>query len=168
MNSKKMVFVLSMCSLLFANQNLQAQILHHQTFSTQGKNILTSSGFFLSQSIGQNSPSGTFKNSEIVVQQGFQQYAVTKYRLNSVGFTTKVYPNPFVSSLTIEFSHSFNEEVEVTLYDLSGKLIKLSNEKLVGNIMNVNLEDVVDGQYILCLNFGLHKFSTKVIKKNKL
>jgi hypothetical protein len=165
---KNFIFVLFGGSILVANQNLQAQVLHHQTLLSQGKNVLTSSGFVLSQSIGQNSPSGTFKNSEIVVQQGFQQYAINKYSLNNGGITTKVYPNPFITYLGFEFSQSFNDVVQVGLYDLSGKLIKNIYEKLVGNVLNVDFEDVVDGQYILVLNIGSYKFSTKVIKMNKL
>ena len=63
-------------SLIFLG--LKAQVMHRQTLSSQGTNILTSSGFVLSQSIAQNSPSGTFKNSDIVVQQGFQQFVINK------------------------------------------------------------------------------------------
>lgn len=162
--SMKLIYL---CST-FIFMTLKAQVLHHQTFSSQGKKILTSSGFVLSQSIGQNSPSGTFRNSDIVVQQGFQQYAVNKYNINNNGITTKVYPNPFISYLSFEFSQSINDEIQVSLYDLSGKLIKFFYKRPVSNILNVDFDDILDGNYIVVLNVGAYRFSTKVIKMNKL
>lgn len=153
---------------VFIFLSMKAQILHHQTFSSQGKKVLTSSGFVLSQSIGQNSPSGTFKNSDMVVQQGFQQYAVNKYAINSNGVTTKVYPNPFVSDLSFEFSQSISDEIQVSLYDLSGKLVKNIYKKPENNILNVDFNNILDGHYIVVLNVGAYKFSTKIIKINKL
>ena len=147
---------------------LKAQVLHHQTLSSQGKNVLTNSGFVLSQSIGQNSPSGTFKNSEIVVQQGFQQYLINKGNINNSDIVIKVYPNPFISYMNFEFSQSLNDDVQVSLFDLSGKLVKNVYGKSSTNMFRVDFEDIVDGHYIVVLNVGTFKFSTKVIKINKL
>lgn len=148
--------------------SLKAQILHHQAFSSQGENGLTRSGFVIGQSIGQSSPSGTFRNSSFVVQQGFQQYAINKYTLTSSGINTKVYPNPFVSFLSFEFSQTFNDEIQVSLYDLSGILVKNIYKKSVNNILNVDFDDVKEGYYIVLLNVGSYKFSTKVVKINRL
>ena len=36
----------------------------------------------------------------------------------------KVYPNPFSETLTIEFELSQNEEVEIAVFDISGRLIR--------------------------------------------
>lgn len=160
----KILLLCACCSFI----SLSAQVLHHQTLSSQGKNRLISSGFVVSQSIGQNSPSGTFKNSEIVVQQGFQQYAMNKYIIGNSGITTKVYPNPFVFELNFEFSQSINDEIQVLLYDLSGKLVKSIYKKSFNKVLNVDFGDVLDGNYIVLLNIGAYKFSTKVIKMNKL
>lgn len=162
----KIILLCACCS--FINISLSAQVLHHQTLSSQGKNWLISNGFVVSQSIGQNSPSGTFKNSEIVVQQGFQQYAMIKYIIGNSGITTKVYPNPFVSELNFEFSQSINDEIQVLLYDLNGKLVKSVYRKSLNKVLNVDFGDVLDGNYIALLNLGAYKFSTKVIKMNKL
>lgn len=130
--------------------------------------MLTSSGLVVSQSIGQSSPSGTFKNSEMVVQQGFQQYAISKYSFSDSGIRTKIYPNPFISHLIFEFSESINDEVQISLYDLSGKLVKSLSRKPNNMILEIDFEDVLDGQYIVLLNDGAYKFSTKIIKMNKL
>lgn len=159
------IFLFCAC---FTFISLNAQVLHRQTLSSQGNNKLLFSGFVVSQSIAQNSPSGTFKNSEIVIQQGFQQYAINKYVISNSGITTKIYPNPFVSELNFEFSQSIKEDIQVLLYDLSGKLVKRFYKKSFSNVLNVDFGDVLDGHYIVLLNTGAYKFSTKVIKMNKL
>jgi Secretion system C-terminal sorting domain len=147
---------------------LKAQVLHHQSVSSQGSKKLTQSGFVVSQSIGQISPSGTFKNSDIVVQQGFQQYAVTKYTISSADIVTRVYPNPFVNSVSFEFSQAIDSEVQISLFDLSGKLIVTLLKKPTNKVLEIGLEDVFEGQYLVLLSAEGFKYGTKIIKTNKL
>jgi hypothetical protein len=148
--------------------NANAQVLHHQTFVSQGKNMKISNGYFLGQSIGQNSPSGTFKNSEMVVQQGFQQYVITRYSIKSSTITTIVYPNPFIADLNFEFSQIINDQIQVLLYDLSGRLVKSIFKKSADKVLSVDFGDVSEGHYFVLLSVGDYRFSTKVIKINKL
>jgi hypothetical protein len=46
-------------------------------FVAQGAKVSTASGLVVSQSIGQQSMAGSSKNG-VTVQQGFQQYAISK------------------------------------------------------------------------------------------
>lgn len=159
----KLIYLWVCCVFISSN----AQILHHQAFPAQGAQKLISSGFVIGQSIGQISPSGTFKNSTIAVQQGFQQYVLTNYNIGVNDFTTKVYPNPFVSSITFEFSKPIDYELQINLFDISGKLIKNLSQKPNINILTVHFDDIADGQYIVFLNSIDYTFSTKIIKMNK-
>lgn len=148
--------------------NTKAQVLHHQSFSSQGKNVLTSSGFVVSQSIGQQSPSGTFKNSQIVVQQGFQQNVLTNYGINS-NISFRVYPNPFFSNVNFEFTSEINEDVEVSFFDLLGRLVYKVKKKPLNNFLTIDsLDDILYGQYIVVLTTSSYKSSVKLIKINKL
>jgi hypothetical protein len=46
-------------------------------FVAQGK-VSTASGLVVSQSIGQQSMAGSYSKNGVTVQQGFQQYAISK------------------------------------------------------------------------------------------
>jgi hypothetical protein len=147
--------------------SLNAQVLHHQTISSQGSSNLTQTGFVVGQSIGQSSPSGTFSNSDLLVQQGFQQYATKKFDISSTGIKTKIYPNPFVSVLNFEFSQSIGI-VHVFLYDFGGKLVKRISGTPRNNVFTFNFQDVADGSYIVILSDDdKYKYSQVIFKKNK-
>jgi Secretion system C-terminal sorting domain len=147
---------------------LKAQVLHHQAVLSQGSKTLTQSGFVVSQSIGQISPSGTFKNPGVVVQQGFQQYAVTKYNITSNDIVTRVYPNPFVSSVSFEFSQVFDSEVQFSLFDLAGKLIIRLSKKPTNKVLEIDLNTVFEGHYLVLLSVEGYNYGTKIIKTNQL
>jgi hypothetical protein len=74
-----------------------SQVLHHQMFVAQGAKVSTASGLVVSQSIGQQSMAGSYSKNGVTVQQGFQQYAISKIVLvvpDDKAITTIVYPNP--------------------------------------------------------------------------
>lgn len=160
----KLIYLWACCVCISIN----AQVLHHQAFLSQGAQVVTSSGFVVGQSIGQNSPSGTFRNADIVVQQGFQHYVVANYNINVNTISTKAYPNPFVSTIVFEFSMPIDNEIQIALFDLSGKLIKTLTGKSINTTLSVDFDDILDGQYIVVLNVDGYKYSTKIIKMNKL
>jgi hypothetical protein len=163
-----MIRIHLICILAFISSN--AQILHHQTIASQGKSKLTSSGYYINQSIGQQSIGGSFKNSSKVVHQGFQHFSGNyflldfnfNYNLNLV----KVYPNPFVSFLNLEFLNDVNEKVEVTFFDLTGKLVHTVNQNPINSILLIELGFLQEGQYILKVNSSSSIFSTIIIKSN--
>jgi hypothetical protein len=47
-------------------------------FVAQGAKVSTASGLVVSQSIGQQSMAGSYSKNGVTVQQGFQQYAISK------------------------------------------------------------------------------------------
>lgn len=153
--------------LFFCSFSLFSQVLQRQSTSAQGKAIKIASGYNVSQSIAQNSPTGTYKNSNLIVQQGFQQYSNNKNVFKNI-ISTKVFPNPFISVLNFEFSQPISSEIQVGLFDLSGKLITSILCYSQGNMLNVDFHNIVEGNYIVVLTSRAFKYSTKVIKVNKL
>jgi len=74
----------------------------------------------------------------------------------------KVYPNPFLDYLSIEFENQL-DEVEITLFDVQGK--RLIQQTYI-NRENVlfRTEDLISGFYMLQLKIGDQIYRTKLIR----
>jgi endoglucanase len=63
-----------------------------------------------------------------------------------------VYPNPFTTSAKIEYSLSKNEDIEISIYNLSGQKIKTilnSNQPAGSYSLNLNRDNsILQGMYI--------------------
>ena len=160
MKFMKFLFLLLITHTLFGQ-------LHHQAFALQGKVSAISNGLVVSQSIGQQSIAGTAVNTSYVAQQGFQQSMVVNSVSNPLvpQVTAKFYPNPFVSTITFEFSTEINEEMAITIFDVSGKLVYKAKKTPVQNILTINaLESLSDGNYVIVLKAANYHFNAKLIK----
>lgn len=70
---------------------------------------------------------------------------------------TSVYPNPFNSSTTIQYGLSVAANIEIKLFDQSGRLLKVleNGYKASGfHSMNLTMSDFAAGTYILRLKSG--------------
>ena len=78
-----------------------------------------------------------------------------------------VYPNPTSNDITITFNSYSNENVNLSLYDVQGRLITSSKVASVVGDFNYNLamESVPTGFYLLKISQGNLNYTTKVIKK---
>ena len=82
-----------------------SQRLHHQMLSSQGATARTSGGVVVSQTIGQQSVTGNYKNSNFIVGQGFQQSNKMKSDSPSaVVIDAIAFPNPFIDKINFQFS----------------------------------------------------------------
>ncbi len=72
---------------------------------------------------------------------------------SSRGFSAVLYPNPANNQAFIRFELKHNQEVEFSLYDISGKLLQNYNEKyIVGNhLISINTEGLSNGIYFVKL-----------------
>ena len=75
-----------------------------------------------------------------------------------------IYPNPSASSFKVNYFSSSNEDVKVTSYDLTGRMIQSLtvkyesiNDQEIGN-------DYTPGVYVVVLNQGKISKSVRVIK----
>ena len=78
-----------------------------------------------------------------------------------------VYPVPTGGGLTLTYDLKVDEEVEVFVRDIAGKLVYLKNEEGKAGINNtaINLSAYKDGLYFLQLTNGEQTVTRKVIKQ---
>ena len=77
-----------------------------------------------------------------------------------------VFPNPFSNKLNVEFAGDYNDNIDINIYSIEGKLIK--NKIIQPNNKNItidNLGDLPSGIYLLKLKIGNSNYTRKVLKK---
>ncbi|MFN4082636.1 MAG: alkaline phosphatase PhoX [Bacteroidia bacterium] len=98
-------------------------------------------------------------------------YAFSKTLSITIGddeFTSvNVYPNPFYNEINVEFASSIEENVNVSIVDVNGKVYYNNNSKAnVGlNQININTDNLTNGIYIVKVVFGNNQAQTfKLVK----
>jgi phosphatidylserine/phosphatidylglycerophosphate/cardiolipin synthase-like enzyme len=78
--------------------------------------------------------------------------------------SVKVFPNPNSGNMTINFSSQSSEIANINVYDINGKLVYQSSQKLNQgqNFINLNL-DIPKGLYMLQINGESKNYSQKFI-----
>ncbi|MEE9349144.1 MAG: T9SS type A sorting domain-containing protein [Flavobacteriaceae bacterium] len=81
-----------------------------------------------------------------IVDKGI--HTIIKNNVNSTLYTTEnnfeslnfdIYPNPTVSEISIKLNNSFDSNIKISIFDISGKIIYLNNfNKLNDNIITIN------------------------------
>jgi hypothetical protein len=76
-----------------------------------------------------------------------------------------IYPNPSVGNFNIEYHASTEQEVKVTVYDISGKIICTQTypSEPGENLINMSLPDLMNGVYLLDFNNTTEKSIYKII-----
>jgi len=72
--------------------------------------------------------------------------------------TIDLYPNPTQQEITIDIKN-YNGSVETQIYDLSGRILEITNSK------NINLENYANGIYIFKINYANKAEELKVVKR---
>lgn len=121
--------------------------------------------YIVSQSIGQASVIGTFSENGFTLRQGYQQppESFKKGTFNNTALNTKVYPNPFKELITITFDEAIHTDVQVSLFDISGRRLYLKIFKSA-QVLQISLFPDSNGIYFLNISANQKKFSTKLIK----
>lgn len=82
--------------------------------------------YIIQQSIGQTSAIGTFKSNDYTFRQGFIQpnvMAVIKDKNIPLILKITIYPNPFEKDISLSFNEEIKDEVIITVFDITGRLI---------------------------------------------
>ena len=151
--------------LILVSSAFYGQGLHHQMVSAQGSTKKMQDGTVVMQAIGQASTTGT-ASVDYVVQQGFQQSYWGRYIASNTRNLIKVttYPNPFIQTVNFEFSEDVSEELQVTIFDITGRLIFAQNKKNNSSLFSILLPDLTSGEYLVRLNTSTFSLYTKIMK----
>jgi len=143
-----------------------AQNVHHQMISSQGKNASITNGIIVSQTIGQQSLTGTSPNG-VTVQQGFQQSNWNKIitAVPPTSIVTTTYPNPFVDSLTFQFSTAPSNLVRIEIYDILGRLLYNEKNEVTDFKTTINPIQLPSAEYLVKITAQNYTYFTKIIKK---
>ncbi|WP_158727881.1 MULTISPECIES: T9SS type A sorting domain-containing protein [unclassified Flavobacterium] len=151
--------------LILFTVTFQGQVLHHQMISAQGVSKKLPDGILVSQTIGQNSNIGT-SSFDYVIQQGFQQSFWGKYIASNppekIKFNT--FPNPFIQTLNFEFSKPIADDIEINVFDISGRLFFKQTKKADDFLLTVLLPVLSRGEYLVRLSTSTFTVYTKIIK----
>lgn len=151
--------------LILFTVTFHGQVLHHQMISAQGVSKKLPDGIMVSQSIGQNSSIGT-SSLHYVIQQGFQQSFWGMYIASNpkedLKFTT--YPNPFIQTVNFEFTKAITDDIQVYVFDITGRLLSSQTKKADNLLLTVLLPVLSRGEYLVRLNTSTFSLYTKILK----
>ena len=79
----------------------------------------------------------------------------------------QVYPNPFESSLFAEINSQINTDIEVNIYDLSGRKLYSNNEFIHkgNNVLEINTAEIPEGICLLEIRSNQQRLVRKLIRK---
>lgn len=162
------VFYITLLTL-FCTLLSRGQVLHRQTLSNNGVSTLTNNGIFVSHTIGQSISSQTVKKATTIIQQGFQQSMLSKsgfeIDIPKLSIETKVYPNPFVSHIKIDFSEEIKGDIQVILFDMLGKILFFTSKTSENKSITLdNLDFLPAGSYFLSLKTNNYNINNQLIK----
>lgn len=155
-----LLFILLACSL-------HGQEVHHQMISSQGTSSRTATGLIVKQTIGQQSNTGTSSNSEMIIQQGFQQSFWQKHitETKDIGLVVTTFPNPFDQVINFQFSSVVAPTLTIVIFDIAGRLVFSRSLVVSDNKLTLDLSDFPSAEYLVRISGDKINYFTKIIKK---
>jgi len=164
------ISLLFVYSIVFSQEESLSFSIGRSNIGMGGSTKIISSNnttYYINQSIGQSSVIGTSSNEEYTLRQGYQQtsnYVVKIQGLEDSLLNASIYPNPFQQSIFISFYESISNDIQVTLFDISGSLI-FSRKYPPSQLIRLNVNDISNGSYIINVSSSKKKISAKLIKR---
>ena len=141
-----------------------SQSLHHQMLSSQGTST-AAGGFKVSQTIGQQSVTGNYRGTDVIVGQGFQQSRLMKsVKAPVITVVTTTYPNPFIDHINFEFSSVISGPIKFSLYDVMGRLVASQEKRATDTILTITELSLAEGEYFVKLSAKNYNYSTNLLK----
>ncbi len=146
---------------LYAN----SQELHHQMIGAQSGSFASNHSIQVEQSIGQLTVHSYQANDKYILQ-GFQQNVWKKLEgPNNDQIAIKIYPNPFVETITFSFSKPLNYPLQVKFFDLLGRIVIEREIDVQSTEVNFSLPTLSTAEYFVVLSSSEIKQSFKILKK---
>ncbi len=133
---------------------------------TSGEYSVAGRSYIIQQSIGQASVIGTSQSGDYSLRQGFIQ---PEFVLAAVSEHTdleaSLFPNPFGRQFQIRFDAEPEGEIDVEIYDLSGRAI-LRKRYGAARQIAIDLPQAAAGMYLIHIVAGTKQFSGRIQKLN--
>jgi hypothetical protein len=157
---KGSVFGLVLLMLAFT---LNGQVKQEVIASAGGYNV--NGGLSISWTLGETIIP-TFTNGNLTLSHGFQQQLiVTAIEENiDIAVNIKIYPNPASDIVNISFEEPVDGEINLTILDSQGKLVKRDVIESAMTEKQINLQELPAGIYYLRMNKGKLVNVYKVVK----
>lgn len=138
-----------------------------QTLAQAGSGGLVQAGgrsYFLLQSVGQGSVTGTYTAGNASVRQGYiQPLPILLMGGDPDGLEALVWPNPFINGVVARLESGLQEEVLVQVFDISGRLVQriayLPDTQLAIPLLNLS-----QGVYFIRFLSGQKSITKQLIK----
>lgn len=145
---------------------LYSQNLQRQMVAAQGNTITIANGMYVSQSIGQQSITGTSQKNNLTISQGYQQSLWSNYiKTNDASIIrTKTYPNPFFDTVYFQFSQPINTSVQITLFDITSRIVFQENKNPNGSLLSISNLQLPSATYLVHLTSEKWNYYTQIIQ----
>ena len=148
----------------FLSFNIGWSQLRNQTISSIGGTNKTNSNIVVTHSVGQVGIVGKVLMNNKNIIQGFQQPLWGKIisKQNTPEFKVNIFPTPFDTEITIQ--HPNAKEMNVFIFDVTGKVIYNSRLLFEESNQKINLEKLSAGVYLVKVQSKELSYFTKIIK----
>ena len=162
------IYNLLIATLLLGSM-LNAQELVRSTVGVSGSSSTVGSGdrqLIVQQSVGQSSVIGYFTNENISIRQGFIQPPIEILGTandDNNPIDAVLFPNPFSSSVTVAFNEELKENLQITIYDMLGRVVYETSSRAEAQI-TIDLGFLSSAQYVLLLTSENRQFKANILK----
>jgi hypothetical protein len=160
-----LIFFIFIICVFDSDSFAQSSSMKSSTFSAIGaNNSKVTADLFIQQSIGQSSVIGSFKSGNLYFSQGFLT-GISKNKSSSNKYLSVLaFPNSFIKEINFRFFPEFNKEVGISIYDMNGKMVYKNRITPINNTMEINLEMLSAGIYIVFFNCENRVLQSRIIK----
>ena len=82
----------------------------------------------------------------------------------SIKQSITIFPNPFNNSITIKFDFQPIDDIIISIFDISGKLIAKRKESIVNKTLEINYSNLKNGIYSIQFETNNTKYAGKIVK----
>ena len=152
-------------SINLSAQESKSLIVRSTTTSVTNFNSYDSN-YIVQQCIGQNSLIGDYSTGNYLISQGFVQPSIWQRIINNsykLNLHAKVFPNPFIDKLNIEFLEDINSNLEISVFSEQGDLINKYSQ-IANKFISLNLNYLSAGKYYINILSQDKQFVARIIK----
>jgi hypothetical protein len=160
-------FILLYCFILHANGSF-CQVLLNDVLASNGSSIVINSEYYISYSVGQLGVIGKYDINGVLIYQGFQKpllVAINSDSHSQTKISVIVYPNPFMDYLVLKFPPMMNQEFQIIIYDVLGRIVLKETKNQNDCKILIDELTLVKGNYFLELKNINYRFTTQMIKE---